>query len=195
MKSRKTATYADYQERALEFKVGDTVIPFFRGTIESSGRVVAVYPAIGMVDVEYPHGSTRYPVEEIQRVKNDLTWIDAPHSDSVPGAAGSVSVPGGPPDPKSEKKTGLPPQSQQKTSNSRRVAEAFVKKSLYWAQRDRKYRPNKSEKEGNTFTCPKCMEPTHLKKCIYKRREGLSERLLGCPNCLFLIKEEDLCGE
>jgi hypothetical protein len=31
-----------------------------------------------------------------------------------------------------------------------------------------------------------------LKRAIYKRRDGSSERLLGCPGCMFLIKDADI---
>ena len=45
----------NYQQRAVEFQVGDSIVPF-GVPAEKAGRVVAVYPAIGMVDVEFPSG-------------------------------------------------------------------------------------------------------------------------------------------
>lgn len=189
-------TYADYQERALEFKVGDAVIPYF-ANVERAGRVKAVFPAIGMIDVEFPHGAKRYPVEEITKLHNDRTWVEAPHSDSVPGGAGTVVVDGGPypavdysyEDDHPE--TGTTP--KEAHQSVKRVAEAFVKKAIYWAERDRQYRATREEIENHQFLCPKgCNVP--MKKAIYKRRGGVSDRLFGCPSCLFLIKRDDVLG-
>jgi hypothetical protein len=183
-RSKEATTYADYQERALEFSVGDSVVPYYN-PVERAGRVVAVFPAIGMIDVEFPHGSKRYPVEEITKLFSDRTWVDTPLSDSTPGAAGTVSVPGGP----------YPPiisnQIVQKMAS--RVAQAYVKKALYWAQADRQYRATREERALNGFNCPKCS--IAMKPATYKRREGRSEKLLGCPGCLFLIKRDDILTE
>jgi hypothetical protein len=163
----------NYQERATEFSVGDTVVPF--GLWDSqSGRVTAVWPAIGMLDVEFPVGNHRFPVEDLQRMDNGTA--DPPDTDSVPGGGGSVSVPGGP-YPKSA---------------AHRVAQAFVKKSIYWAQKDRQYRMTRPETEGGSPACPKCGSGNPLRKAIYKRRDGSSERLMGCPGCMFLIKGADI---
>jgi hypothetical protein len=72
------------------------------------------------------------------------------------------------------------------------VAQAFVKKSLYWAQKDRQYRMTRPEAAGESVACPKCGPDSPLKKAIYKRRDGSSERLQGCPGCMFLIKDADI---
>lgn len=164
----------NYQERATAFSVGDTVVPF--GLWDSqSGRVTAVWPAIGMVDVEFPVGNRRFPVEDLQRMENGVAV--PPHTDTTPAGGGTVSVPGGPyPSPKS----------------ANRVAQAFVKKSLYWTQKDRQYRMTGPETAGQTPACPKCGPDSPLKKAIYKRRDGSSDRLMGCPGCMFLIKDADI---
>ena len=154
------SAYTDYQARAAEFSVGDVVFPY-EASSDKSGTVVSVYPAIGMVDVQFPNGSKRYPVEDLQRT-------DLPSSDyeSVPGGAGSVSLPGGPaPSPK--------------------------KVALYWKEKDRGYHATKAECPSGPYSCPKCKE-ANLKKAVYKRREGASERLFACPGCLFLIKDLDI---
>lgn len=162
----------NYQERATEFSVGDTVVPF--GLWDSqNGRVTAVWPAIGMLDVEFPVGNRRFPVEDVQRMENGMA--DPPDTDSAPGGGGSVSVPGGP---------------YPKSAN--RVAQAFTKKSIYWAQKDRQYRMTRPEAETQSPTCPKCGPESPLKRAIYKRRDGSSERLQGCPGCMFLIKDADI---
>jgi len=94
MSQNRKIAYVNYQDRATEFKPGDTVYPFWGRNESDSGRVVTVYPAIGMVDVQWPHGSERMPVEELQRFNNS-DYV-TPETESVPGGAGSVSVPGGP---------------------------------------------------------------------------------------------------
>lgn len=160
----------NFQERAKEFSVGDVVTPF--GTWDAQGgRVTAVWPAIGMVDVEFSIGNRRYPVEDLQRIDSKGN-ADPPRTNSVPGGQPTVQVPGGP--------------------ASSRVAQAFEKKALYWASRDRQYRMSKPEISGGCPHCPKCGHGHPLKKAIYKRRDGSSDRLMGCSDCLFLIKASDI---
>ena len=169
----KTA-YVDYQERAAQFSVGSCVRPFFDATLTSVGRVTAVWSAIGMVDVEWPSGSERVPVEDLVLCAG--LQNTPPASENVPGGASSVPVPEGP---------------VKKQASIRRVAEAYVKKALYWVDADRHFRATKAEIDGGSFTCPKCKESV-LKKAIYRRRNGMSERLLGCPTCLFLIERDSV---
>lgn len=183
MSNSRTAAYVDYQQRAQEFTVGDLAYPFMSGDAHNSGRVVAVWPAIGMVDIEWPHGTERYPVEELQRYEQKDFLPPEPEHNNVPGGAETVSVPGGPPED-------LPGDTQKMAT---RVARAWVKKSLYWASRDRQYKARKDEIESGRYACPKCKEH-HLRPAVYKRRDGTSEPLLGCPNCLFLIKKIDIIG-
>lgn len=164
----KAAAYVNFQQRALEFSPGDAVFPFMGGNSHLSGRVVAVWPSIGMVDVEWPHGSERMPVEDLQRQTPDGEPL--PENNNVPG--------GSPAD---------------KTASLRRLGEAFVKKAIYWASVDRKYKASRAELDSGNFHCPKCREGT-LRKAVYKRAEGASDRLFGCPSCLFLIKACDIVG-
>lgn len=167
---RQASNFLDFQERAKEFSVGDSVVPY--GMFDSqAGRVTAVWPAIGMVDVEISGGNRRFPVEELQRFGKDF-HPDPTHSNS--GMAGMVSVSPGP--------------------LTDRVAAAFQKKSLYWASQDRKYRMTKAELECGKPSCPRCQDAPPLKKAIYKRESGISERLHGCPECMFLIKDCDIIG-
>lgn len=172
------AAIVDYQQRASEFSVGDTVYPFLGGNSDLNGTVSAVYPAIGMVDVEWPHGNERRPVEELQRYEAKDYYPPAVGHDNVPGGAGTVSVPGGPVAP---------------VKVASRIADRWVKKALYWASSDRQYRATRSELDGGSVMCPKCKDQC-LKPASYKRRGGKSERLLGCPQCLFLIKRCDVLG-
>lgn len=152
-----------YQERATEFAVGDYVVPFGHG-LDVVGTIVALYPAIGMADVQTAWGATRYPVEDLQRTNPDI-WLAPPKTNSVPGGAGTVPA----------KKAAASPE---------RVA-------LYWKTKDRQYHATKSECDSGVYGCPRCKEGG-LKKAIYKRREGASEHLYACPNCMFLIKNLDI---
>jgi len=77
------------------------------------------------------------------------------------------------------------------------VAEAFVKKALYWHQADRQFRASREEIATGHYKCPNCkakgMDNT-LRPAVYKRSGGISEKLLGCPSCLFLVKKADIVG-
>ena len=174
----------NWQERASEFAVGDVVVPF--GMFDSqAGRVTAVWPAIGMVDVEMSNGNKRYPAEDLQKMDPSATSVP-PMTDSAPGEeSGTVSVPGGP----------YPATSVPETYNikANRVAARHVE-ALYWAERDRRYKMTRPEVLAGHANCPKCPE-VPLKKAVYKRRDGSSEKLLGCPGCMFLIKDLDIVNK
>jgi hypothetical protein len=139
-----------------------------------------------MVEVEFAAGNKRYPVEDLQRFDADSNPTP-PETNTVPGEAPTVSVPGGPlPQKEASYEPGATP---------RRVAEAFVKKALYWGGLDRKYRPTRAEIATGQYHCPKCRArgiENVLKPAVYKRREGISEKLMSCPGCVFLIKELDI---
>lgn len=172
---RQADSIVDFQQRARGFSVGDIAYPF--GMFESqAGRVVAVWPAIGMVDVVFPTGKRRYPVEELLKADAENSTVLPPQSDSdmtdmVPVSAGPVE------------------KSASEQPSASRVVEAARKKALYWASRDRKYRMRRTEEKP---CCPRCEEKSPLRRAIYKRMEGQSERLLGCPSCMFLIKDSDI---
>jgi hypothetical protein len=59
---KKAENNVNYQNRAREFRIGDVVVPYGLWNSQS-GRITAVYPAIGMADVEFPIGNKRVPVE------------------------------------------------------------------------------------------------------------------------------------
>lgn len=171
----RTAAIVDYQQRAREFQVGDLVYPFLSGNRDLMGRVVAVYPAIGMVQVQWPHGPERIPVEDLQRFESDEYKPPAVENDTVPGGRVTTPVSSG----------------SGRTASANRVAEAFVKKALYWGAVDRKYKATKGECDSGQFRCPKCPDQI-LTRAIYKRQDGRSEHLLGCRGCMFLILKSDL---
>ena len=172
--AKAASMYVDYQQRAAEFAVGDAVSSPAAAAYHLLGTVVAVYPAIGMVDVEWPNGAERLAVEDIQRYEDGHPAPPAVENSNVPGGAAKVSVPGGP-------------------KSASRVAHSYVKKALYWAAPDRKYKASRAECEADQYLCPNCKDVT-LRAASYKRLEGASERLLGCPQCLFLIQRCDIIG-
>jgi len=65
MQKKATVYDTDYQERASRFEVGMRAYPFFKGDPKTGGVIVAVFPAIGMVDLQFPHGVSRYPAEDL----------------------------------------------------------------------------------------------------------------------------------
>lgn len=172
---RVAQNYVNYQQRATEFSVGDVVVPY--GYYEShSGRVVALYPGIGMADVEFASGAKRYPVEELQRINPETGSAIPPRTNSVPGEIPVTTVSGGP-----------FPQKEAAV----RVASSYIRNALYWYGPDRKYRLTRVESNEGSYYCPKC-DQIEMKKTVYKRMKGTSEKLFGCPSCLFLIKELDI---
>jgi hypothetical protein len=138
-----------------------------------------------MVDVQFPHGSTRYPVEDlvISPTPNVELSIDV-LADTVPGGAGTVSVSGGPP-----MRTATPPRSPKVG----RVLTAYVKRAVYWASVNRKYKPTKEELVSGKLCCPRC-EDAYFRKVVYKREDGKSVKLFCCPECLFLLRRDDVLG-
>lgn len=184
--AERKAAIVNYQQRAAEFSVGNSVSLF--DSTKAVGKVVAVYEAIGMVDVEWPTGSQRLPVEDLQLLDAD-TPVTPPKSDNVPGGANTVMNP----------RTGrvrnprIRGGSVHCEFSPRRIAEAYVKRAMYWAAPDRKYRASQGEINSGQFLCPKCKDAI-LKPASYKREGGASIRLLGCGNCLFLIRTCDLMG-
>ena len=130
---------------------------------------MAVYPAIGMVDVQYPHGTKRHPVEElIEDTSGDAKVLD--RDETLYGGSGVTPV---------------------TTKLAKRVASRHVKKAIYWVERGRKYRLCKGE-DPKKPNCPRCK--TQMDRSIYKRRDGVSEKLFACRSCLFIIKTTDVEG-
>ena len=176
----------NYQYIAAGFSVGDIVVPYgMPGYKDLAGRIVALWPGIGMADVQFPMGNRRYPVEDLQRISENGN-PDPPRHDTVPGGASTVVKPGGPAPQQSH------PEDAVEARAASRVGSAFVKQALYWAMRDRKYRPTRSENDGGKYCCPRCTDEIHLQRASYKREDGRNVKLLACPTCLFLIRESDL---
>jgi hypothetical protein len=171
MQSKRATTYVDYQERARGFAKGQRVFPYGEGNSSRSGVVLAVFPAIGMVDVQFPHGTTRLPVEELVIDTSKDYSSDPSKENSLPSGDRVVPV-------------------TSKTASAHRVANRHFE-AMYWVAPDRTYRLCRGE-NPMTPSCPKCKGA--MGTTVYKRRGGKSERLLVCPSCLFIIKHTDVIG-
>jgi hypothetical protein len=195
---QRQADAGNWQARGQEFAVGQTVRLVNGGTTDE-GRVVAVYPGIGMIDVQFPHTSTRLPVEDVHLINPGDDSFVAPMHETVPGGAGSISyVSEGAPQANIIN-TEVPRIENVRTVEdpikmASRVAGAYVKKSLYWHAKDRKYRCSRKEDTG-TYACPKRACGTEMRPAVYKRENGSSVKLYACPQCMFLIRADDIISE
>jgi hypothetical protein len=194
------ADEGNWQARGQEFSVGQSV-QLVNGGATDVGRVVATYPGIGMCDVQFPHTSYRIPVEDLQIINPGDDPFIAPMHEDVPGGAGSEGeLPVGA--PASNVIEGEVPRVELvhevgKTASemSHRVAQAFVKKSLYWHGRDRKYRVSREEHATGNYRCPaKCCDGT-LRRASYKMEDGRMVKLHACPSCLFMIRSADILDD
>lgn len=177
---RKQADTGNYQARAQEFEVGQAVT-LAGGSETDVGRVTAVYPAIGMVDVSFAHASARYPVEDVL-ILDDKGNIVPPRHENVPGGAGQAAF----------LSEGCPQTGREIEKMAKNVSNAWSKKALYWNARDRKYRCTRGEDDKGLYSCPRRGCDGTLKPAVYKREDGKSTSLMGCPSCMFLIKEQDI---
>lgn len=205
-------SFIDNQQVATQFSRGDTVLfPIYtqgNDYAPTLGRVTAVFPQIGCVDVETYAGNLRFNANELIK-RNDIdtsfmfdtseqTWerqqankvasryVQESFSTLVKEAfilytKENVS---------SEIKTYdtmFKRHASTTSESSIQEAVSFVyKNALYWREMGRKYAPTRSELESGCFSCPKCkcqMQRTNYKKLT---------KLLACPQCLWLICQEDL---
>lgn len=195
---KKNATSYNYQVRAKEFKVGDTV-QLIMGSATDVGRVTEVYPAIGMVQVQWPSTSYQHPVEDLIIVNPGDSMFIAPLHESVPAGLGTVPVSDGPPAQRAipnveglVEDVRVVRKASKETIN--KIAKAFVKKSLYWNGINRQYRCTQTELDSHEYLCPRC-DGNALRGAVYKREDGKSVRLLACDQCLFLIRRRDIVGD
>jgi hypothetical protein len=201
---QRQADAGNWQARGQEFQVGQTV-RLVNGGDTDQGRVVATWPGIGMVDIQWPHTAYRHPVEELQIVNpGDDSFVSPMHED-VPGGPGDAAMvsEGG---PQSNVVEGEVPRVElvhevdslnQKVGSDHekmitRVAQAFVKKSLYWHAQDRKYRASADEHKSGSYRCPQKQCDGQLRSATYKMEDGCCVKLHGCPKCMFMIKASDL---
>lgn len=202
----RTADAGNWQARAEEFRPGQSV-RLTIGTETDEGRVVAVWQGIGMVDVEWPHAAYRHPVEDLQIVNAGDDIFVTPQHEDVPGGPGSsAQVSEGAPqnniileeDPRVElvkdvDKTAASPIPLKKMAI--RVAAAFVKSSLYWHARDRKYRVSREEHQNGAYRCPKRGCGSSMRQATYKMENGSKIKLQACPQCLFMIRASDILAD
>jgi hypothetical protein len=168
--NKKSTVYVNYQQRAKAFKRGMRVYTFWEGNSAQPGVVVAVYPSIGMVDVQYPNGSQRVPVEELIVDTSGDVEVLSDSDVNVPGGVGTTPV---------------------TTKLAKSIARKHMKKAIYWTEAGRQYRLCKGE-DPSKPNCPKCKTP--MGRTPYKRRDGRSERVFACRGCLFIIKADDVKG-
>lgn len=138
---QKKADEGNWQSRGQEFAVGQTV-RLVNGGETDEGRVVAVWPAIGMVDVAWPHTSYRHGVETLQIINPGDDPYIAPMHENVPGGPGSDAYvsEGGPMDnvveseiPRVElvQEVGASDKLAARKVMRERVARAYMKKQAY----------------------------------------------------------------
>ena len=198
---KRIADEGNWQARGQMFAVGQTV-RLVGGGDTDEGRVIAVWPAIGMADIQWPHTNYRHPVEDLQIVNPGQSSYVAPKHQTVPGGPGSAAmVSTGKPQPE-DLISRDPPLVQlvreeedldrTVSQMAQRVARAHIKKALYWNGRDRQYRCTRVEGDSGQFNCPKSACEGQLKPAVYKRIDGDSVKLLGCPSCMFLIRRQDI---
>jgi len=203
---KRTADAGNWQARGQEFAVGQSV-RLVQGGMTDEGRVIAVWPGIGMVDVQWPHASYRHPVEDLQIINPGEDPFVAPMHEDTPGGPGSSSmVSQGAPqsnvieheEPRVELvqdvDTGVEAKMASEAS-PHRVAVAFVKRSLYWHAKDRKYRVSRDEHAQGQYRCPTRGCEHMLRRATYKMERGAAIKLLACPSCLFMIRERDVLAD
>lgn len=175
------------------FSVGDQV-EILAPSSMGVGTVIAVWPAIEMLDVRFLWGDERVAMKEVLLVDPaNLLYGDFPTD-----APEMVMVSEGGRRRASRHAKAVSEMARQYASHigpsARRIASSYLTKTaLYWAAEDRKYRCNRSEYEEGKYTCPRDGYP--LQRTIYKREGGKSLRLLACKKCLFLIKESDILSD
>jgi hypothetical protein len=168
--------YLDWQKRARSFNPGD-LVSFFGTGEANAGIVTSVWPGIGMVDVEFPGGNQRIPVESLQNHTqiNTLMQNSMQTKDLYPVSMARIA--------------GI-------------VSQEYLreKTALYWVAPDRKHKATRSELESGKYTCPQCKteegDCVPLRKKILQRDKGTNFHILVCPACTFAIQEQDIvnCG-
>jgi hypothetical protein len=182
------------------FSVGDQV-EILAPSSMGVGTVIAVWPAIEMLDVRFLWGDERVAMKEVLQVDPaNLLYGDFPVDTGE-----MVMVSEGGRRRASRHAKAIPTVAHQHAPHAAsrplhgkrgvaRIASSYLAKTaLYWAAEDRKYRCNRSEYEEGSYTCPRDGYP--LQRTIYKREGGKSLRLLACKRCLFLIKESDILSD
>jgi len=196
MKNRQ-ANEGNWQARGQMFAVGQAVA-LVNGSPTDEGRVIAVWPAIGMVDVQFPHTNYRLPVEDLQIINPANDTYITPMHETVPGGAGSAAMVSQGKPQNQDLIQGFDPPVQLVEDvgdigmMASRVARAHIKKALYWNGKDRKYRSTRVEGATGHYGCPKGSCDGTLKPAVYKRQDSASVKLLGCPKCMFLIRKQDI---
>lgn len=72
------------------------------------------------------------------------------------------------------------------------LLEQHARTATYWSSSGRQHRATRAEMEARNPNCPKC--GTGFRKTVYKMSEGKRSQLFACPNCMFLIKRDNIVG-
>jgi hypothetical protein len=198
------ADAGNWQARGQEFEVGQSV-RLCGAHDTDEGRVVATWPGIGMVDVQWSHTTNRHPVEDLQIVSAGDDPFVSPRHEDVPGGPGTLDgVSSGATqnnfiereEPRVEDVREV---NKKAATDMRRmalrVAAAFVKKSLYWHARDRKYRVSREEHDTGAYHCPSRGCSGTMRQATYKMENGCKVKLHACPSCLFMIRSADIMAD
>lgn len=186
MVSKQATVFVDYQSRATGFHRGQRVTTVAGAGNSIAGTVLAVWPAIGMCDVQWPQGASRMPVEDLEYDPYDTDPDVDMLMDSVPGGVGTVRVPGGPLPAIEREEMGL------RVASIHKLASRYMR-GLYWGARDRKFQVSRREIADAVYYCPRCKDVALVKK-IYRREEGVPDHMWVCPTptCYFLIHVSDI---
>jgi len=186
-----------YSIDIVDFKPGQIVkkMSQFMAPGDYYGTVLAVYPKLNALDVEWPLGTYREFPEDLLVINPREAWAE-PHT--IQSSLSKIAS-------KYDQRIAhlndiVFAQYKKDESNisikikdllgskvaSNEIDNAIEKVSLYWNEKGRKYRKSQEELDG-TYKCPKCGN-LGMKKTRYKHMVNL----YGCPKCLFLIKEDDI---
>jgi hypothetical protein len=174
-----------------------------------------------MVDIQWPHTANRHPVEDLQIIAPGEDSFIAPMHEDVPGGPGTiaevsegsmhgnviegeaprvemvqeVTADGDKDDEDEDEDGGKKVRKEARDLSASRVARNFVKKSLYWHARDRKYRVSREEHTNGQYRCPTRGCSGHLRRATYKMEDGQHVKLHACPSCMFMIRSADILDD
>lgn len=204
----------DYWKLSKDFQAGDVVqwIDYARGALSPyAGRVVAVQPGLGTLDVQWPVGQERVTADEVVKVDPKLFAYLPPglSTDTTVRKASERNVLALYRDLAKAWKAGVGEVAAwdkvyRATGKDARIAvdkvyglssrlfTAMLKRAAYWYGENRSYRVSQAEINEGAPRCPKCR--TVMKRTTYKMEEGKRVKLFACPKDLFLLKMDSLIG-
>jgi hypothetical protein len=206
----KRTAFIDQQRLSKLYKVGDTVLfPIYtlgNDYAPTLGRITAVLSGIGFLDVETVFGNIRVAPEDVVK-RNDIdtsfledtsepTW-ERRRASKIASHYFEIAFKEMVKEAFVRHAKGMNEiqayddlyRKSASTAGENLIKEAvsFVyKNALYWKQVGRQYAPTRQEVECGQYTCPKCK--CAMRRTCYKKLT----KLLACPQCLWLICDEDI---